>query len=210
MALRLADLLAGLSVVADMGYGLPVGQALRSCVIGVTLARRLDLSEAEVSDTLYTSLLLHVGCVGFAHEMASIFGDEIAANRAGARTNFAAPREVLTVLIPRTVRDMAPAAGVRAAGYILFRGRSLGRSYDTTVCEVGRDTARRIGLGDGVQRSLYEVKEWWNGGGNPQGLKGDQIALPARIAKVAAEAALFNDLGGPRLGNTRRGPRNPR
>jgi hypothetical protein len=37
--LRLADLLAGLSLVADMGYGLRPGHGMRSCLIGVKLAR---------------------------------------------------------------------------------------------------------------------------------------------------------------------------
>lgn len=197
--LRLADRLAGLSIVADMGYGLPPGQAMRSCLIGVALARRLNLSDAEVADTFYTSLLVHVGCVGFAHEMASVFGDENVANRAGARTNFANPKDVLTTLIPETTRGMAPAARIRAAAFTAVKGRALGRRYDTTVCEVGRETARRVQLPAGVQGALYQIKEWWNGGGNPNGLKGDQITLPARIAKVAADAALFYGLGGTRL-----------
>ena len=64
---------------------------------------------------------------------------------------------------------------------------------------MGRETARRLHLPDSVQGALYEVKEWWNGGGNPRGLKGHEIALPARIARVAADAALFSDLGGSQL-----------
>lgn len=122
MRLRLADVLAGLSMAADMGYGLPVGQAMRSCLIGVSLARRLDLSDAEVADTFYTSLLVHVGCVGFAHEMASVFGDENVANRAGAKTNLADPRDVITTLIPETTRGMGPAARIKATTFIAVRG----------------------------------------------------------------------------------------
>jgi HD-GYP domain-containing protein (c-di-GMP phosphodiesterase class II) len=197
--LRLADLLAGLSMVADMGYGLPVGQAMRSCLIGVALARRFGLADDDVADTFYTSLLLHVGCVGFSHEMSTHFGDEHTANRAGARTNFATPKDVLATLIPQATRGLAPPARLKAAAFIATRGRALGRQYDTTVCEVGRETARRIGLPDGVQRGLYEAREWWNGAGTPRGLKGEEIVLPARIARVAADAALFGDLGGTEL-----------
>jgi len=39
--LRLADLLGGLSIVADLGFGLPREEAMRSCLIGTALARRL-------------------------------------------------------------------------------------------------------------------------------------------------------------------------
>jgi hypothetical protein len=37
--LRLAALLGGLSILSDLGYGLPVDTALRSCLIGSALAR---------------------------------------------------------------------------------------------------------------------------------------------------------------------------
>jgi HD-GYP domain-containing protein (c-di-GMP phosphodiesterase class II) len=194
--LRLADLLSGLSIVADMGYGFPPGHAQRSCLLGVALARELDLTEHEVADTFYTSLLSHIGCVSFSHEMSAAFGDEFGANRAGARTNFADPKDIFATLIPETARGLRPAGQVRAAAFILTRGRALGRHYDTTVCEVAREIARRIGLTDDVQRSLHQVKECWNGSGRPRSLQGEEILLPARIARVATEAVLFGDLGG--------------
>lgn len=194
--LRLADLLAGLSMVADLGYGFPMGQAMRSCTVGVALAHKLGLPDDDVVDVLYTSLLLHVGCIGFSHEMWVHFGDEYVANRAGDRTNFADPRDILGTLIPHSTSQLRPAARLKAATFIVTSGRAFGRQYDTTVCEVGRDTARRIGLPDGVQRALYEAKEWWNGGGTPDGLKGEEIALAARIARVAAAVTSFGDLGG--------------
>src|ERR671918_1342608 len=94
--LRLADLLGGLSIVADLGFGLPPETAMRSCLIGTALARELGVSEDEVADTFYTSLLVHIGCTAFAHETAAVFGDEFRNTRAVASTNFADPRDVLT------------------------------------------------------------------------------------------------------------------
>lgn len=193
--LRLADLLGGLSLVADLGYGLSPGHAMRSCLVGVALARQLGLAEREVAEVFYTSLLSHIGCATFSHEMSAAFGDELSANRAGARTNFADPKDVLITLIPESTRGMPLLARARTASFIVTRGRSLGRRYDSTVCEIARETARRIGLADGVQAALFEVKEAWNGSGAPQGLKGDQILIPARITRLASEAALFYDLG---------------
>ncbi|MGH3995783.1 MAG: hypothetical protein ACRDSN_25345, partial [Pseudonocardiaceae bacterium] len=57
-------------------------------------------------------------------------------------------------------------------------------------------TAKRVGLGPGVERALREAVEWWNGHGPPRGLRGEEIALPARIARAAADAARFDHLGG--------------
>jgi HD-GYP domain-containing protein (c-di-GMP phosphodiesterase class II) len=197
--LRLADLLGGLSIVADLGFGLPPETAMRSCLIGTALARELGVAEDEVADTFYASLLLHIGCTAFAHEAAAAVGDDLAINSAVAKTNFADPSDVLKTLIPGATRGLPPLSQLRAAAFIVSRGKSFGKRHETASCEVARTTARRLGLPDSLQRALYEIHEWWQGGGAPRGLEGEEIALPARIARVASDAALFDDIGGPEL-----------
>src|SRR5215210_590525 len=194
--LRLADLLGGLSIVADLGFGLPPEEAMRSCLIATGLARKLDVSEAEVADTFYTALLVHIGCTAFSHETAAVFGDEHQNTRAVAMTNFADPRDIVTRFVPEATRGMSAPSRVRTAAFIMTRGNAFGKRYETATCEVARATARRIGLRDAVQRSVYEVHEWWNGKGAPLELKGEEIALSARVARAAAEAARFYDVGG--------------
>jgi HD-GYP domain-containing protein (c-di-GMP phosphodiesterase class II) len=195
-SVRLADLLGGLSIIADLGFGLPPEEAMRSCLIGTALAREIGAAEDDVADTFYTSLLVHIGCTAFSHETAAVFGDELQNTRAVARTNFADPRDVLTSFVPEATRGMSTRSRVRAATFIVTRGNAFGKRYETASCEVARATARRIALREGVQRSVYEVHEWWNGKGAPRGLRGEEIALPARVARVAAEAARFSDVGG--------------
>jgi deoxyinosine 3'endonuclease (endonuclease V) len=46
----------------------------------------------------YTAVLMHVGCVGVAHEAAAVFGDDIALNRAVARTNIGDPDDTVATL----------------------------------------------------------------------------------------------------------------
>ena len=197
--LRLADLLGGLSIVADLGFGLPPQTAMRSCLVGTALARDLGATRDEVADTFYASLLLHVGCTAFAHEAAAAMGDELTINRAVATTNFADPGDVLRTFIPQATRGMPRLAQARAAAFIVTRGKGFGKRHETASCEVARATARRLGLPASLQRAVYEMHEWWQGGGAPRGLKGEEIALPARIARVATDAALFDDIGGPEL-----------
>ena len=60
VAVRLADLLAGLSRLADLGFGLQAGEALRSCALAGRLARSLELPDDHVRAACYTALL-HVG-----------------------------------------------------------------------------------------------------------------------------------------------------
>ncbi len=194
--LRLADLLGGLSIASDFGFGLPPEEAMRCCLIATALARQRGLSEDEVADTFYTALLVHVGCTALSHETAAAFGDERALLSAVARTNVADPDDIAETLLPGLVEGMGPAERSRVEHYAITQGREFGRRFDTGSCEVARATAKRVGLGPGVQRALHEVVEWWNGEGPPDGLRGEEIALPARIARAAADAARFDELGG--------------
>ena len=100
VVMRLADLVAGLSRLADLGFGMPAGEALRSAALAATLGRSLDLPDDDIRAALYTALLHHVGCVGFAHETARHFGDELALNAASARTNMNDPRDLFRTFVP--------------------------------------------------------------------------------------------------------------
>jgi HD-GYP domain-containing protein (c-di-GMP phosphodiesterase class II) len=195
--LRLADLLGGLSIACDLGFGLPPEEAMRSCLIATALARRLEMPEPEVADTFYTALLMHVGCSALSHETAAAFGDERPVLRAVARTNVADPADVSGTLMPALMEGKSPAERSRIARYAATReGQDFGRTFDTGSCEVAAATARRVGLGAGVERALKEAVEWWNGEGPPDGLQAEEIALPARVARAAADAARFDHLGG--------------
>jgi HD-GYP domain-containing protein (c-di-GMP phosphodiesterase class II) len=196
---RLADLLAGLSIAIDLGFGLPPESAMRACLVATRLARAHGLAESDVRDSFFTSLLLHVGCPAFSHETAARFGNELVLTRAVARINLADPAEYESILIPETTKGL-PATGRRVlTDWLIREGDAFGKQYDTASCEVGSWVARRIGIGPGVERALFEVAEWWDGGGAPKGLREDAIAPAARVAHLAADAVALHDVGGAEL-----------
>ena len=190
--LRLADLLAGLSVVVDLGYGLPMETAMRSCLVSTHLARRMGLSERETADVFYVSLLLHVGCLAYSHETTAWFGDDAAVHRAVVRTQTA--WDVVSVLIPEATRGLPAAARVRSVALLSARGQAFSKRHDMASCEAARAVARRIGQPEAVSTALFDVHEWWNGRGARR-LKGEQIAPAARIARVATDAVFLGALG---------------
>ena len=194
--LRLADLLGSFSMVADMGFGLPPGTAMRTCLVATALARKLGLPESEVGDAFYTSLLGHVGCVSMAHETSVLFGNELKMTRAAAMTNLGDPNDFIETLIPEMTRDMDAPARERLMAAVMTAGPSFGLLFDTASGEVARQTAARIGLPDSVQESLFQHSEAWNGEGAPRGLKGDDIVMAARIQRLSEDAAFFDDMGG--------------
>jgi HD-GYP domain-containing protein (c-di-GMP phosphodiesterase class II) len=196
---RLADLLAGLSLISDHGLGLPPDDAVRSCLVATALARKLDLRDGEVADVFYDSLFEHIGCVGYAHETHRVWGDDLAANRAAQRTNFAAPTELFTAYLPTLLRDLEAWEGAQVAARFFVKGPGFLTRFATASCEIAAQTARRVGLPHDVQMSLRHYSEWWNGKGAPGGVRGEEITLTARVVHVASVAAKFDVLGGPEL-----------
>ncbi len=196
--MRLAEPLAGLSRFADLGFGLHPGESLRSCALACGLARALDLPDRDVRAAFYTALLHHVGCTGYAHETAVLFGDELRANAAAARTDVASPRDVLSTFVPTLTEGQPLGARARLTLTALRRGRTWGEAFTTAACEVGRDAARRLDLPEEVQRGIFHVYELWMGGGAPSGLAGDDIPVGSRVARLTGVAALFDRIGGVR------------
>jgi hypothetical protein len=138
---RLADLLAGLSRLADLGFGLQAGEVLRSCALATRLARSLDLPEDDARAAFYTALLHHVGCTGYAHETARVFGDELVLNLAAGRTDSADPRDLFATFLPTLLGGRPPLERARLALTTLTQASRFGKAYTTAACEVGRDAA---------------------------------------------------------------------
>ena len=76
--LRLAELVAALSIGIDLGFGQPMEHVLRQCLIALRMAEGVGLEEEERAVVYYTALLINVGCHSDAHEQAKWFGDDIA------------------------------------------------------------------------------------------------------------------------------------
>lgn len=193
MELRLADPLIGLSAVGDLGRGLQPGHAARTCFVGCRLAHSLGVDDV-VREVFFAALLQHIGCVAHAHDTAPLdSGRNIEVNAAVDRTDFSRPGDILTTFLTELtqggdlftrLRMMIPAA--RMAPVAL-----------RTSCEVGEETARRIGLDAGVQSAVRHVAEWYNGKGGFLHSRGEQIPLAARIVQVAFSVSLFDLLIGP-------------
>jgi hypothetical protein len=74
--LRLAELIASLSLAIDLGLGQLMENFLRTCLLAVRLGKVLGVSEQDLVDIYYLGLIQHLGCTAYADETAAIFGDE--------------------------------------------------------------------------------------------------------------------------------------
>src|SRR2546426_7378847 len=76
--LRLAELVAALSLGIDLGFGQPMEHVLRQCLIALRVAERLGLEDETRAAVYYTALLVNVGWHTDAHEQAKWVGEGIA------------------------------------------------------------------------------------------------------------------------------------
>jgi hypothetical protein len=72
---RLAELLAALSLGIDLGFAQPMEHVLRQCRIALRLADLVDLDDTGRQALYHAALLVNVGCHTDAHEQARWFGD---------------------------------------------------------------------------------------------------------------------------------------
>lgn len=91
-------------------------------------------------------------------------------------------------------RMLRLAAHVHDTGLLAMRREYIARSGELTFDErldlarhsvVGEGEAARLGLPRGAQLLVRWHHERWDGSGYPDGLRGEQIPLPARILRLA-------------------------
>src|ERR1700761_6063727 len=70
----LSELLSALSFALDLTEGAVPGHALRTCLLGMRLARELGFSPIAMADLYYALLLKDVGCSSNAGRICQIIG----------------------------------------------------------------------------------------------------------------------------------------
>jgi HD-GYP domain-containing protein (c-di-GMP phosphodiesterase class II)/DNA-binding CsgD family transcriptional regulator len=193
--LRLADVLAALSVATDLGMGHEPEKAVRACLVATELARRCGLRTAQVRDVYYTSLLQHLGCTAPAHETTVLFGDDVGVLPVAERTDDTTLAGTLALFA--LVGHGTGLGRPRHLARMLAAGPAGGRAIMRSACEVGARMAERLHLGAGVCAALHHSTEIWDGRSGAFGVSGDDIELPARFALVATQVVIFDRLGGP-------------
>ena len=96
--IRLAELMAALSLATDLGMGQPLEFALCSCVLAVRLGERCGLGEGELREVYYQALLRYIGCNAETYMLAAIVGDEIALRSEYAAIDSGKPAQVLGIM----------------------------------------------------------------------------------------------------------------
>src|SRR6266571_5062732 len=193
--IRLAELLAALSLGVDLGFGQPMEHVLRQCLIALRLAERAGLDEGERVVVYYMALLVNVGCYSDVHEQAKWFGDDIVLKNAKYDHELRSLAGAAATM--RMVGSGSPPlhrfrvglefalAGWREVDGMIARHSALARSL-----------AGQLGLPDAVQQAVGASYEQWDGRGWPGQLKGDAVPIASRLAQLAEYAEVAHRIGG--------------
>jgi len=192
---RLAELVASLSLATDLGLGQPQGHVLRTTVIASRLAAVAGLPEDERAAAYYVALLAWVGCVADSHELARWFGDDTQIRAASYEVNRAG-LPMMRFLLTNLATDGSFVRRLSTTGLFMTSGfREVMKSM-SAHCETTGQIAERLGLATVVRRSLPQALERWDGKGGPAGLAGEQIERVMRVVHIAQETEVFCRISG--------------
>lgn len=197
--IRLAELIAALSLATDLGMGQPMEYAQRVCVLSVRLGEALALNESELREVYYLALLRHIGCNAETYRMADLFGDELTLRTSVASVDSARSSQMIGLVVRSIQQANEGRSALHLARMIaqgLMNGPNLMKDEYTGFCEVAQRLAERLGFDEGVILALGQVFERWDGQGVPGKLKGDDIALSMRIVTLAQDTITFHRLEG--------------
>jgi HD-GYP domain-containing protein (c-di-GMP phosphodiesterase class II)/DNA-binding CsgD family transcriptional regulator len=193
--LRLAELLASVSLATDLGTGQPPGHALRTCTIAVALAEAMGCGPADIRTVHQFALLRFLGCTSDSAETAaSVGGDDRAVLAAVAPVFMGSARQLMGPFLRSVAPGQPRMQRLRLVARALADLKGMERSL-STHCEVAAMLAGRAGLEQSVVDALAHAYERWDGKGFPAGLEGDAIPLAVRVVVVARDADLATMLG---------------
>src|SRR5437016_3006878 len=154
--------------------------------------------EDEVrEDAYWVALLRYIGCTGHAHEVATLFGDEIAIRAQTLVHDAANPAEVMRDVFAFATAGHPPEAReqiVKAVQAGIHEWIVLNFS---SGCEVGDMLARRLDFAPAVREALRFTFERWNGKGFPTGASGEAIPLAMRVVHLSHDMEAIGRLFSP-------------
>jgi HD-GYP domain-containing protein (c-di-GMP phosphodiesterase class II) len=189
---RLAEVLAALSLAADLGMGQPMEHMLRQCLIALRLAERLGLDDQERMVVYYGSLLAWVGCHVDAYEQAKWFGDDTAFKTDYRHVDFASASSRALFMMRHLGTGRPAAERVRLGAAFLGSGRQAAEAMLTNHWLAADGLATRLGLSQQIRDCVEQTFERWDGRGAPNGTRGPRITVTARLITLADVVEIYH------------------
>jgi HD-GYP domain-containing protein (c-di-GMP phosphodiesterase class II) len=192
---RLAELLAALSLGIDLGFGQPMEHVLRQCLIALRLTDRLGLDDQTRSCVYYSALLINVGCHSDAHEQAKWFGDDISVRATKYEQEMIGVRAA-SGMLRRIGAGSPPLHRFRTGLEFAFGGHREVENMVAQHARLARALGEQLALPDSVLDALAGSYERWDGRGWPGDRAGAEIPVAARAGQLAEFVEVAHRTGG--------------
>ena len=169
---RLAEIVAALSLGIDLGFSQPMEHVLRQCLIALRIADRVGLDDEARAAVYYSALLVNVGCHSDAHEQAKWFGDDIALKATKFDFEPRSAREALG-MVRLLGAGGSPLHRIRTGVEFAVSGRHDVDDMLAQHAALARQLADRLDLPAEVGAALACSYERWDGKGWPGKVAGD-------------------------------------
>lgn len=208
--IRLSEVLSALTYALDLTEGQPEGHAIRTTMIGMTVADHMDLTPEQRSALFYALLLKDLGCSSNAAKVTYLFaGDD---HRIKYRLKTVNWSNLVSAGL-YVLRNAGEGKNLLGRTWQVVRlglkGRPAARDLIQTRCERGAEIARMLGFPELTAQAILDLDEHWDGKGDPRGLKGEEISLLGRVLGLAQTVEVFFSAFGPdgarRIARKRRG-----
>jgi HD-GYP domain-containing protein (c-di-GMP phosphodiesterase class II) len=194
---RMAELVGVLARATDVGLGLPLEHAIRTCLLSVALGRRIGLDDADLSDLYYLALLRMLGCTSGSAEYADLFGDEVRFGRETQHLDYGDGAAFGAWVMTHFGSGRAPAERQAMIEHLFTYTPERRREALAGHCEVAQLFATRLDVSGAVVDGLEYVFERFDGNGAPYGIPGPDQPLIARIMVLCNEIEVHERLAGP-------------
>jgi HD-GYP domain-containing protein (c-di-GMP phosphodiesterase class II) len=142
--------------------------------------------DAPLAETVYwVALLRYIGCTGHAHEVATLFGDEIAIRAQTLVHDAANVAEVMRDVFAYATAGHPPQERDQIVAAIQAGAHDWAVLNFASGCEVGDMLVQRLHMGEDVREALRFTFERWNGHGFPAGASGESIPLAMRVVHLS-------------------------
>jgi HD-GYP domain-containing protein (c-di-GMP phosphodiesterase class II) len=195
--LRLSEFVATLALAQDNAFGQPLESQLRSCLLATSICEAAGFDDELRATVYWVALLRYVGCTGHAHEVATVFGDEIAIRAQTLVHDAANPTEVMRDVMAFATAGRSPEERDEIVRMIQETAREWAVYNFSSGCEVADMLVQRLDFGPDVREALRFTFERWNGNGYPAHAQGEAIPLAMRVVHLSHDMEAIGRLFSP-------------
>ena len=194
--LRLAELLAAVSLATDLAHDVAAESALRDALLAVELARLMGWTGADVSDAYYLALLYHIGCTGAVAAQSRLgAGDDVTVRRWMSEADYADRPELMRIAVSRLAPQWGPWGWAQGIAAFASAGRDLPEAF-ANIAEVAARLSHRLGASPSVTESLCHAYGRWDGKVFPLLPSGEGLSATARLVHLVHVAQIYHQVGG--------------